>query len=105
MGAQEQPQSSLFHIGVNPEKRIRNNHPLRKTKELVNFHFVYFEVKSFYGHNDNESVPSSATLDDIRFRPLRNAGLLKKVSNALFTFPPAPKINHRFILTFLAEET
>ena len=62
MGVQEQPQSSLFHFGVNLDKRIRSNHPLRKVNELVDFHFVYDEVKSFYGHNGNESVPPPVIL-------------------------------------------
>lgn len=57
MGVQEQPQNSLFHFGVNLDKRIRNNHPLRKVNELIDFHFVYKEVKKFYGQNGNESVP------------------------------------------------
>lgn len=62
MGVQEQPQSSLFHFGVNLDKRIRSNHPLRKVNELVDFHFVYDEVKSIYGHNGNESVPPPVIL-------------------------------------------
>lgn len=62
MGIQEQPQSNLFHFGVNLDKRIRINHPLRKIDELIDFHFVYEEVKSFYGHNGNESVPPPVIL-------------------------------------------
>lgn len=62
MGVLEQPQSSLFHFGVNLDKRIRSNHPLRKVNELIDFHFVYKEVKSFYGQNGNESVPPPVIL-------------------------------------------
>jgi transposase len=62
MGVHEQPQSSLFHFGVNLDKRIRSNHPLRKVNELIDFHFVYKEVKKFYGHNGNESVPPPVIL-------------------------------------------
>jgi transposase len=62
MGVLEQPQSSLFHFGVNLDKRIRSNHPLRKVNELIDFHFVYDEVKSFYGLNGNESVPPPVIL-------------------------------------------
>jgi transposase len=62
MGIQEQPQNSLFHFGVNLDKRIRNNHPLRKVNELIDFHFVYKEVKNFYGKNGNESVPPPVIL-------------------------------------------
>jgi transposase len=62
MGVQEQPQNSLFYFGVNLDKRIRNNHPLRKVNELIDFHFVYKEVKNFYGKNGNESVPPPVIL-------------------------------------------
>lgn len=62
MGVQEQPQSSMFHFGVNLDKRVRSNHPLRKVNELIDFHFVYGEVKSFYGNNGNESVPPPVIL-------------------------------------------
>ena len=62
MGVLEQPQSNLFHFGVNLDKRIRSNHPLRKVNELIDFHFVYDEVKSFYGNNGNESVPPPVIL-------------------------------------------
>jgi hypothetical protein len=53
MGVLEQPQNSLFHFGVKLDKRIRSNHPLRKVNELIDFHFVYDEAISFYGHNGN----------------------------------------------------
>lgn len=62
MGVQEQPQSSLFHFGVNLDKRVRGCHPLRKVDEIIDFRFVYDEVKSFYGHNGNESVPPPVIL-------------------------------------------
>jgi transposase len=62
MGVQEQPQSNLFHFGVNLEKRLRSNHPLRKVNELIDFDFAYKAVKKFYGHNGNESVPPPVIL-------------------------------------------
>jgi transposase/uncharacterized protein (UPF0179 family) len=62
MGVLEQPQSNLFHFGVNLDKRVRSNHPLRKVNELIDFNFVYDEVKSFYGNNGNESVPPPVIL-------------------------------------------
>jgi transposase len=62
MGKLEQPQNNLFHYGVNLDQRIRNNHPLRKVKELIDFDFAYAEVKDFYGHNGNESVPPPVIL-------------------------------------------
>jgi hypothetical protein len=32
MGMQQSPQSSLFYIGINIDKRVRYNHPLRRVK-------------------------------------------------------------------------
>ncbi len=34
MGLQQPPQSSLFYIGINIDKRVRENHPLRKVDKL-----------------------------------------------------------------------
>ncbi|MBJ6728025.1 IS1182 family transposase [Geomesophilobacter sediminis] len=55
MGVQQQ-QSSLFY-NLNLDTRIRADHPLRKISQLIDFDFVYDEVKRFYGRNGNESVP------------------------------------------------
>lgn len=57
MGLQQAPQSSLFYIGINIEKRVRENHPLRKVDKLIDFDFAYDEVKDLYGNNGNVSVP------------------------------------------------
>ena len=62
MGVQQPPQSSLFYTGINIEKRVRSNHPLRKVNELVDFDFAYNEVKDLYGNNGNVSVPPPAIL-------------------------------------------
>ena len=62
MGVQQQPQSSLFHFGINIDKRIRSNHPLRKVNELIDFDFAYLEVKDRYGNNGNVSVPPPVIL-------------------------------------------
>ena len=56
MGQQGPPQTSLFYTGFNLEKRIRANHVLRKVARIVDFDFVYAEVKDRYGHNGNVSV-------------------------------------------------
>ncbi len=56
MGQQGLPQTSLFYTGFNLEKRIRANHVLRKVARIVDFDFVYAEVKDRYGHNGNVSV-------------------------------------------------
>ena len=44
MGMQEPPQSSLFYVGINIDKRIRANHPLRRIREHIDFDFSYDEV-------------------------------------------------------------
>lgn len=62
MGVQQLPQSSLFYIGLNIDKRVRANHPLRRTKQIIDFDFSYEEVKNRYGTNGNVSVPPPVIL-------------------------------------------
>jgi hypothetical protein len=45
MGRDEAPQGSLFYTGINLEKRVRREHVLRKVARLIDFEFVYGEVK------------------------------------------------------------
>ena len=56
MGRDEPPQGSLFYTGINLEKRVRREHVLRRVARLVDFEFVYGEVKDRYGYNGNVSV-------------------------------------------------
>jgi transposase len=56
MGRDKPPQRSLFYTGINLEKRVRHGHVLRKVAKLVDFEFVYGEVKEHYGYNGNVSV-------------------------------------------------
>ncbi len=62
MGMQEPPQSSLFYVGINIDKRIRANHPLRRIREHIDFDFSYDEVKDRYGTKGNVSVPPPVIL-------------------------------------------
>ena len=62
MSYQDPPQRKLFYIGINLDKRIRKNHPLRKIRELIDFDFIYKEVEDKYGYNGNESVPPPVIL-------------------------------------------
>jgi hypothetical protein len=39
------PQKNLFSYSVDLDKRVRQNHPLRKVAETVDFSFVREEVK------------------------------------------------------------
>src|SRR3990172_4297578 len=57
MSYQDPPQRKLFYMGINLDKRIRKDHPLRKIRELIDFDFIYKEVEDKYGYNGNESVP------------------------------------------------
>jgi transposase len=57
MGRESAPKSSLFYTGINLDKRVRSDHALRKVARLVDFDFVYGEVKESYGYNGNVSVP------------------------------------------------
>ena len=57
MGRESSPQASLFYTGINLDKRVRSDHALRKVARMVDFDFVYTEVKESYGYNGNVSVP------------------------------------------------
>ena len=56
MGRDKPPQRSLFYTGINLDKRVRDDHVLRKVSRLVDFDFVYGEVEKRYGYNGNVSV-------------------------------------------------
>src|SRR4030066_146175 len=62
MSYEDPPQSKLFYMGINIDKRIRKNHPLREIEELIDFDFIYNEVRDKYGYNGNESIPPPVIL-------------------------------------------
>ncbi|MGA3086558.1 MAG: IS1182 family transposase [Thermodesulfobacteriota bacterium] len=55
-------QEKLFYYGINLEERIRPDHPLRKIAGLIDFDFIYDEVKEHYGIKSNVSVPPPVIL-------------------------------------------
>ncbi|MGB7623827.1 MAG: IS1182 family transposase [Terriglobia bacterium] len=57
MGFKDPPQEKLFCVNVSLDKRVRANHPLRQVARLIDFDFVYQEVKGSYGTNGHVSVP------------------------------------------------
>jgi transposase len=62
MGYDQPPNDYLFSYHVQLETRVRKDHPLRKIKELIDFDFIYSEVKKTYGDNGNVSVPPPVIL-------------------------------------------
>jgi hypothetical protein len=57
MGQDKPPQRALFYTGINLDKRVRSEHMLRKVAGVVDFDFVYGEVKESYGYNGHVSLP------------------------------------------------
>lgn len=72
MGCQSPSQNRLFYIGINIGKRVRKDHPLRKINELIDFDFIYEEVRDKYGNNGNVSVPPPVILKLILLLVLYN---------------------------------
>jgi len=62
MGRQPPPQPKLFYPALNLERRIREDHILRKIAQLVDFDFIYQQVADTYGSNGNVSVPPPVIL-------------------------------------------
>lgn len=62
MGVQDAPQGKLYYTNFNLEKRIRQDHPLRRIDQLIDFDFIYQEVADKYGFNGNVSVPPPVIL-------------------------------------------
>jgi len=62
MMGEQKSEPELFNYGVNLEKRVRANHPLRKVKAAIDFGFVREEVAHCYGKKGNESVAPEVIL-------------------------------------------
>lgn len=62
MGKPKKAEPKLFYHGLSLEKRMPQDHPLRKIKEVIDFTFVRSAVKGLYGQNGNESVDPSVIL-------------------------------------------
>lgn len=56
MGKQKQVEPKLFYHGVSLERRLPQDHPLRKIDELVDFDFIRSKVADLYGKCGNQSV-------------------------------------------------
>jgi transposase len=62
MGYQNRPHENLFQYHIYLEDRVRRDHPLRKMRELIDFDFIYGEVKDVYGTTGNISIPPPVIL-------------------------------------------
>ena len=62
MGHQPPYQNKFFVTGFNLDKRVREDHILRKIVEKIDFEFIYEQVKQTYGTNGNVSVPPPVIL-------------------------------------------
>ena len=62
MGTQKQTESKLFYHGVSLNRRIPDDHPLRKIDNLVDFNFIRSKVADLYGKVGNPSVDPAVIL-------------------------------------------
>ena len=62
MGKQPGNQQKLFYYNISLERRVAEKHVLRKIKAVIDFDFIYAEVKDRYGYNGNVSVPPPVIL-------------------------------------------
>ena len=62
MGKSKKTEPKLFYHGVSLERRVPNEHPLRKIKQLVDFDFIRSQVADSYGTNGNQSIDPAVIL-------------------------------------------
>jgi IS5 family transposase len=62
MGQPNQIESKLFYHGLSLERRMPQDHPLRKIKQLVDFSFIRSRVADLYGARGNKSVDPTVIL-------------------------------------------
>lgn len=62
MGKQKHTEPKLFYHGVSLDRRIDDNHPLRKIDSLVDFNFIRSKVENLYGKVGNPSVDPAVIL-------------------------------------------
>jgi transposase len=62
MGRKKTPRPKLFYDRINLDQRIRKDHILRTIDQVIDFEFIYKEVRHLYGRNGNVSVPPPTIL-------------------------------------------
>jgi transposase len=83
MGRQPHYQNKFFITGFNLDKRVRDDHPLRKIKEKIDFDFIYEQVKDSYGHKGNVSVPPPVILKLMLLLVLYNVRSERELINTI----------------------
>ena len=56
MMGEHQEQKNLFSYGVDLDRRVRRDHPLRRIRQEIDFSWVRAEVAGSYGRNGNVSI-------------------------------------------------
>jgi len=62
MGKLNQLEPKLFYHGVSLDRRMPQDHPLRKIEQLIDFNFIRSKVADLYGTRGNESVDPAVIL-------------------------------------------
>ena len=83
MGRQTDCQNKFFITGFNLDKRIRDDHPLRKIQEKIDFDFIYEKVKDSYGTKGNVSVPPPVILKMMLLLILYNIRSERELMNTI----------------------
>jgi transposase len=83
MGYQEPSLENLFLYGIILEHRVREDHPLRKITEVIDFDFIYKTVEKKYGTNGNVSIPPPVILKLMLLLILYNFRSEKKLMETL----------------------
>jgi len=83
MGYQPEAQPKLFYHLINLDERIPANCVLRKIRGMIDFDFIYQEVKDCYGGKGNVSVPPPVILKMMLLLILYNVRSERELMNTL----------------------
>jgi len=83
MGQQESFQPKLFYHQINLERRVPQDHLLRKIQEKIDFNFIYGEVRDTYGDNGNVSIPPPVILKMMLLLALYNVRSERELMDTL----------------------
>ena len=83
MGKQPGNQQKLFYYNISLERRVPEKHVLRKIKAVIDFEFIYQEVKDRYGYNGNVSVAPPEILKMLLLLALYNVRSEREVMETI----------------------